>query len=111
MPPYRHKLSEPPLAPKRGVKAATHHLLFETAMTSIHADGHIPSVVEVALHFKVSRATAYRVFPSRSGLITSVVDTSPGPVRSSAVFERAANRVTTRLRSPLRKRSLPSAGK
>ena len=82
MPPYRHKLSEPPPAPDRGVKAATHHLLLDTAMALIHANGHIPSVAEVALHCKVSRATAYRYFPSRSALITAVVDTSLGPVRS-----------------------------
>ena len=82
MPPYRHKLSEPPQAPDRGVKAATHHLLLDTAMALIHANGHIPSVADVALHCKVSRATAYRYFPSRSALITAVVDTSLGPVRS-----------------------------
>ena len=80
-------------------------------MTSIHANGQVPPVVEVALHCKVSRATAYRAFPSRSALITAVVDTSLGPVRSATLPKRAAQRVTTRPRSPLRKRSLPSAGK
>jgi AcrR family transcriptional regulator len=35
----------------------------------------------VAVRSNVSRATAYRYFPSRSALITSVVDASLGPVR------------------------------
>jgi AcrR family transcriptional regulator len=78
----RPKLSHGPSAPERGVKAATFHLLLDTAMALIHADGHIPSVAEVALHCKVSRATAYRYFASRSALITAVIDASLGPVRS-----------------------------
>jgi AcrR family transcriptional regulator len=52
-----------------------------TAMTVIQ-DGHVPSIAELAVRAKVSRATAYRYFPSRSVLITAVVDTSLGPVRS-----------------------------
>jgi len=78
----RHKLSEPPVPPEKGVKAATFHLLLDTAMALINGDGHIPSVAEVALRCKVSRATAYRYFPSRSALITAVIDSSLGPVRS-----------------------------
>ncbi len=78
----RHKLSEPPVPPEKGVKAATFHLLLDTAMALIHGNGHIPSVAEVALRCKVSRATAYRYFPSRSALITAVIDSSLGPVRS-----------------------------
>ena len=35
----------------------------------------MPSVAEVAVRSKVSRATAYRYFPSRSVLITAVIDT------------------------------------
>ncbi len=77
-----HKLSEPPVPPEKGVKAATFHLLLDTAMALIHGNGHIPSVAEVALRCKVSRATAYRYFPSRSALITAVIDSSLGPVRS-----------------------------
>lgn len=36
----RHKLSDPPLAASKGVKAATFHLLLDTAMALISADGH-----------------------------------------------------------------------
>ena len=75
---------EPPAPPSRGVKAATFRLLLETAMELIHQSGHIPSVPEVAVRSKVSRATAYRYFPSRSALITAVIDSSLGPVRMLA---------------------------
>ena len=78
----KHRLSEPPVPPERGVKAATFNLLLETAMALIRSEGHVPSVAEVALHAKVSRATAYRYFPSRSALTTAVIDSSLGPVRS-----------------------------
>ena len=78
----KHRLSEPPVPPERGVKAATFHLLLDTAMSLIRSEGHVPSVAEVALHAKVSRATAYRYFPSRGALTTAVIDSSLGPVRS-----------------------------
>jgi len=80
----KHKLSEPPLPPERGVKAATFRLLLDTAMTIIQESGHIPSVAEAAARSKVSRATAYRYFPSRSALVTAVIDSSLGPVRKLA---------------------------
>ena len=78
----KHKLTEPPLPPERGVKAATFRLLLETAMELIRQDGHVPSLAEVAARSKVSRATTYRYFPSRSALVTAVVDASLGPVRA-----------------------------
>jgi len=83
----KHKLSEPPPAPERGVKAATFRLLLETAMTMIQQGGHVPSIAEVAARAKVSRATTYRYFPSRSALVTAVVDASLGPVRAFASSE------------------------
>lgn len=78
----KHKLSDPPAPPERGIKAATFKLLLDTAMDLIRVEGHIPSVAVVAVRSKVSRATAYRYFPSRSALITAVIDSSLGPVRS-----------------------------
>ena len=80
----KHQVTPPPCAPERGVKAATFRLLLETAMSIIQTDGHIPSVAETAVRPKVSRATAYRYFPSRSALITAVIDSSLGPVRTHA---------------------------
>ena len=80
----KHKLSEPPVPPARGVKAATFKLLLDTAMEIIRKSGHIPSVAEVAVRSRVSRATAYRYFTSRSALVTAVIDSSLGPVRTLA---------------------------
>jgi len=80
----KHKLSLPPPAPERGIKAATFRLLLDTAMTMIQEGGHVPSIAEVAARAKVSRATTYRYFPSRSALVTAVVDASLGPVRAFA---------------------------
>jgi len=74
--------TQPQQMPERGVKAATFKLLLDTAMAIIREAGHIPSVAEVAVRSKVSRATAYRYFPSRSALVTSVIDSSLGPVRT-----------------------------
>lgn len=80
----RPKLTTAPPPPERGVKAATFHLLLNTAMAIIRQDGHIPSVAETAVRSKVSRATAYRYFPSRSALVTAVIEASLGPVRTLA---------------------------
>ena len=59
----------------------------QTAMALIRQDGRIPSLAEVATRSKVSRATTYRYFPSRSALVTAVVDSSLGPVRGFASSE------------------------
>jgi AcrR family transcriptional regulator len=48
---------------------------------AVLCQGAIPSVAEVATRAGVSRATAYRYFPSRSKLINAVVEDSLGPVR------------------------------
>ena len=74
----KYRPSEPLTPPAGGVKAATFALLLDTAMALIRQDGHIPTVAEVAVRSQVSRATAYRYFPSRSALITAVVDASLG---------------------------------
>lgn len=82
MPSRKPRVTEPPTPPARGVRASTWQLLLDTGMRIIQQDGHIPSVAEVAVRSKVSRATAYRYFPSRSALVTAVIDSSLGPVRS-----------------------------
>jgi AcrR family transcriptional regulator len=56
-------------------------LLLDTAMNLVNA-GQIPSVSEVAAAAQVSRATAYRYFPTRSALVSAIVDISLGPVRN-----------------------------
>lgn len=82
MPLPKYHPSQPIAPPARGVKASTFKILIDTAMDLIRKDGHIPTVAEVAVRSRVSRATAYRYFPSRSALITTVIDASLGPVRS-----------------------------
>ena len=83
----KHRLTEPPHPPERGVKAATFRLLLDTAMELIRQQGRVPSIAEVATRSKVSRATTYRYFPSRSALVTAVVHSSLGPVRAFASSE------------------------
>lgn len=58
-------------------------------MELIQQSGHIPSVAELAVRSNVSRATAYRYFPSRSALVTTVIDASLGPVRRLADDSRS----------------------
>ena len=69
-----------------GIKGATRNLLLETAMQMIQ-EGQIPTLPEVARRARVSRATAYRYYASRSALITAVIDASLGPVRTFASEE------------------------
>ena len=49
--------------------------------------GRIPSVAEVALAADVSRATAYRYFPSRSKLVSAVIAEALAPVRRAVPQE------------------------
>lgn len=70
---------QPPGA-ERGPRARTHRRLLAEAMALVQR-GRIPSVPEVAAKARVSRATAYRYFPSRSALITAVVGETLAPVR------------------------------
>jgi AcrR family transcriptional regulator len=76
------RATEAPKPPARGVRASKFKLLLDTGMRMIQQEGHIPSIAEIAVRSNVSRATAYRYFPSRSALITAVIDRSLKPVRS-----------------------------
>jgi len=82
MPLRRLRVTEAPKPPARGVRASTFQLLLDTGMQLIQQAGHVPSIAEIAVRSNVSRATAYRYFPSRSALITAVIDRSLKPVRS-----------------------------
>lgn len=81
-------------APERGARARTHRLLLHHAMTLVR-HGQLVTVAELAAAAGVSRATAYRYFPSRAALITAIVGESLGPVRG---YEPAARDGRARLR-------------
>jgi AcrR family transcriptional regulator len=63
----------------RGARARTMNLMLETARRLMQ-DGVTPSVSEVAEAAGVSRATAYRYFPSQAALVSAVVDEALGPI-------------------------------
>lgn len=57
----------------------TRRLLLDTAMGLMQA-GRIPSVTDVAEAAEVSRATAYRYFPTQAALVQATVDEALGPI-------------------------------
>ncbi|MBX3584060.1 MAG: TetR/AcrR family transcriptional regulator [Rhizobiaceae bacterium] len=78
---------------KAGPRARTGRLMLETA-TRLMQSGVTPSVSEVAEAAGVSRATAYRYFPSQAALVDAVVDEALGPILSwRPVGDDAAKRV------------------
>jgi AcrR family transcriptional regulator len=66
--------------PDNGPRARTYRRLIDAAMHLMRKGG-LVTVADVAALAGVSRATAYRYFPSRSQLVTAVVEESLGPVR------------------------------
>jgi AcrR family transcriptional regulator len=60
-------------------RARTRSLLLACAM-ELYDGGVFPSITELAAHAQVSRATAYRYFPTQSALISAVVAKSLGPI-------------------------------
>lgn len=82
----------------RGPRARMKRHMLATAIRLMQ-DGFIPSVSDVAEAAEVSRATAYRYFPSQAAMVQAVVDEALGPVlawRSGA--EEADERVTALFR-------------
>jgi AcrR family transcriptional regulator len=66
-------------AEERGARARTARLMLDTAVQLMQG-GMVPSVTDVAEAAEVSRATAYRYFPSQAALVHSVVDEALGPI-------------------------------
>ncbi len=93
------RISDP--AEQRGPAARTRRLMLDTAMRLMQ-DGMIPSVTDVAEAAGVSRATAYRYFPSRAALVHAAVDEGLGPIlqwrsESDDAEERVADLLATSL--------------
>ncbi|MEO8164675.1 MAG: TetR/AcrR family transcriptional regulator [Betaproteobacteria bacterium] len=63
----------------RGPRARMRKLMLDAAMRLMQ-DGLIPSVSDVAQAAQVSRATAYRYFPTQAALIQAAVDEALGPI-------------------------------
>jgi AcrR family transcriptional regulator len=64
---------------ERGPRARMKRHMLATAIRLMQ-DGSIPSVSDVAEAAEVSRATAYRYFPSQATMVQAVVDEALGPI-------------------------------
>ena len=67
-----------------GVKSATFKLLLDSGIELMHQTGCAPTISEVAKYSGVSRATAYRCFPSKEAMLGAMVSQSLGPMRTFA---------------------------
>lgn len=76
---------------ERGARARTARLMLETAVR-VMQNGIVPSVSDVAEEAGVSRATAYRYFPSQAALVHAVVDEALGPILEWSSSESDAER-------------------
>ena len=66
-------------SPPRGPRARMLKTMLATAVR-LTKSGKIPSVSEVAEAAEVSRATAYRYFPTQSALVQAIVNEALGPI-------------------------------
>jgi AcrR family transcriptional regulator len=64
---------------ERGPRARMRKIMLDAAM-GLMQSGLIPSVSDVAAAAQVSRATAYRYFPTQAALIQAAVDEALGPI-------------------------------
>jgi len=81
---------------ERGPRARTGRLLLGTAIDLMQS-GLTPSVSDVAEAAGVSRATAYRYFPSQAAMVQAVVDAGLGPILSWSSKSTDAERRVTNL--------------
>ncbi|HHY50650.1 MAG TPA: TetR/AcrR family transcriptional regulator [Alphaproteobacteria bacterium] len=94
-------LDDDELLAERGARARTRKLMLETA-SALMQQGATPSVSDVAEAAGVSRATAYRYFPSQADLVHAVVEEALGPILDWESDSRdAAERVDDLLASSL----------
>ena len=86
-------------APLTGASARTRDLMVRTAVGLMQL-GKTPSVSDAAEAAGVSRATAYRYFPSQSALVEAVVDHALGPILEwDSPLQDAEDRVSDLLSS------------
>lgn len=80
----------------RGPRARMRKIMLDAAMRLMQ-DGLIPSVSDVAEAAQVSRATAYRYFPTQAALIQASVDEALGPILAWTSDSRDAEERVTQL--------------
>ena len=91
-------LTEERVAEERGPRARMRKIMLDAAMRLMQ-DGRIPSITDVAEEAQVSRATAYRYFPTQSALIQAAVDEALGPIlKWASASEDAEQRVSELIR-------------
>jgi AcrR family transcriptional regulator len=79
---------------ERGPRARMRKIMLDAAM-GLMQSGLIPSVSDVAAAAQVSRATAYRYFPTQAALIQAAVDEALGPILAwTSTSKDPAERVT-----------------
>ncbi|MCX5496010.1 TetR/AcrR family transcriptional regulator [Kaistia dalseonensis] len=81
--------AKPPM--EKGPRGRMKRLMLDTAIRLMQQGGS-PSVSEVAEAAQVSRATAYRYFPSQAAMIQAAVDDALGPVLDWTTVERDAEK-------------------
>ena len=67
-------------AAERGPRARMKRMMLDTAM-KLMKTGLMPSVSDVAEAAEVSRATAYRYFPTQAAMVQAAVDAGLGPIQ------------------------------
>jgi AcrR family transcriptional regulator len=77
------------IQPERGARARTRRHIIQTPNKQMQ-DELKPSVSDVADAAVVSRATAYRYFPSQAALVEAVVDEALGPILDWSSVEQDA---------------------
>jgi AcrR family transcriptional regulator len=83
---------------QRGPRARMRKTMLDAAMRLMQ-DGVIPSISDVAQAAQVSRATAYRYFPTQSALIHAAVGEALGPIlKWHSASEDAGERVSALIR-------------
>jgi AcrR family transcriptional regulator len=73
------QVQELPPSAERGPRARMKRHMLATAIRLMQ-DGFVPSVSDVAEAAEVSRATAYRYFPSQAAMVQAAVDEALGPI-------------------------------
>jgi AcrR family transcriptional regulator len=86
--------AEEPVSVERGPRVRMRRTMLDAAMRLMQA-GLVPSISDVAEEAQVSRATAYRYFPTQSALVQAAVDEALGPIlKWSSSSEDAEQRVS-----------------